>query len=217
MRGIACTIEWVENGIECYALIDTCGGSVPCIDKIARMFRGPFSDGGRSVPIKYLTPAIPTVFILTYLSTRSIVHAIPLTVTWRSVVVINLKICEYKSHYPDVAQTALSFFGINCSGCQSSPSSVFTNDKQVKQLQLCDLKIAILIPRSIFHLISCAYFGEQRSSLSRLWTWSNMSDWRTGVGSQTPDLLHLLGVPEMAFFKKPDKWKKYRGIKLLNG
>ncbi len=39
-------------GIECYVLIDTCGGSVPCLDKIVRMFRGPFSDDGRSVPIK---------------------------------------------------------------------------------------------------------------------------------------------------------------------
>ncbi len=38
--------------IECYALIDTCGGSAPCLDKIARMFRGPFSDDGRSVPIE---------------------------------------------------------------------------------------------------------------------------------------------------------------------
>ncbi len=55
-----------------------------------------------------LTPAIPTVFILTYLSTRSIVHAIPLIATWRSAVVIGLEICEYKSHYPDVAQTSLS-------------------------------------------------------------------------------------------------------------
>ncbi len=26
------------TGIECYALIDTCGGSVPCLDKIARRF-----------------------------------------------------------------------------------------------------------------------------------------------------------------------------------
>ncbi len=39
-----------------------------------------------------------------------IVHAIPLVVTWRSAVVIGLKICEYKSHYPDVAQTSLSFW-----------------------------------------------------------------------------------------------------------
>ncbi len=29
-------------GIECYKLIDTCGGSVPCFNKIARMLRGPF-------------------------------------------------------------------------------------------------------------------------------------------------------------------------------
>ncbi len=56
-----------------------------------------------------LTPAIPTVFILAYISTRSIVHAIPLIVTWRSAVVIDLKICEYKSHYPDVAQTSFVF------------------------------------------------------------------------------------------------------------
>ncbi len=48
-------------------------------------------------------------YILTYLSTRSIVHALPLIVTWRSAVVIGLKIGEYKSHYPDVAQTSLSF------------------------------------------------------------------------------------------------------------
>ncbi len=34
--------------IECYALIDTCGGSVPCLDEITRMFRGPFSDDRRS-------------------------------------------------------------------------------------------------------------------------------------------------------------------------
>ncbi len=31
-------------------------------------------------------------------------------VTWRSAVVIGLKICEYKSHYLDVAQTSLSFW-----------------------------------------------------------------------------------------------------------
>ncbi len=52
-----------------------------------------------------------TVFILTYLSTRSIVHAMPLIVTRRIVVVIGFKFCGYKSHYPDVAQTSLSFFG----------------------------------------------------------------------------------------------------------
>ncbi len=39
-------------GIKCYALIDTCGGSVPCLDEITRMFRGLFSDDGRSVPIE---------------------------------------------------------------------------------------------------------------------------------------------------------------------
>ncbi len=41
-----------KSGIECYALIDTCGGGVPCLDEITRMFRGPFSDDGRSVPIE---------------------------------------------------------------------------------------------------------------------------------------------------------------------
>ncbi len=40
------------SGIECYALIETCGGGVPCLDEITRMFRGPFSDDGRSVPIE---------------------------------------------------------------------------------------------------------------------------------------------------------------------
>ncbi len=46
---------------------------------------------------------------------RLIVHAIPLIVTWRSVVAIGLKICDYKSPWNDVAQTerhlnwALSF------------------------------------------------------------------------------------------------------------
>ncbi len=97
------------DGIECYALIDTCGGSVPCLDEITHMFRGPFSDDGLSVPIQCvagrqavstsgnlrlhsplfhvsivflsLAPAIPAVFKLTYLSIRSIVHAIPLIVT----------------------------------------------------------------------------------------------------------------------------------------
>ncbi len=38
--------------IERNALIDPCEGSVPCLDKIVCMFRGPFSDDGRSVPIK---------------------------------------------------------------------------------------------------------------------------------------------------------------------
>ncbi len=47
--------------------------------------------------------ALPTVYILTYLSTRSIVHA------------ICLKICECLSSCP-VVQTSLSFFGINYSG-----------------------------------------------------------------------------------------------------
>ncbi len=37
--------------IECYALIDTYGGNVPYLDKIARMLGGPFSDDGRSIPI----------------------------------------------------------------------------------------------------------------------------------------------------------------------
>ncbi len=31
-------------GIERYALIETCGGSVPCLDKVARTPGGPFSD-----------------------------------------------------------------------------------------------------------------------------------------------------------------------------
>ncbi len=61
MRGVACTIERVEisqfkycrhGRIECYALTDTCEGSVSCLDKIARMFRGPYSDNGRSIPIE---------------------------------------------------------------------------------------------------------------------------------------------------------------------
>ncbi len=56
-----------------------------------------------------LTPALSKVFVLTYLSTRSIVHAIPLIVTSRSAVVSGLKICEYKSPFPDAAQTSLSF------------------------------------------------------------------------------------------------------------
>ncbi len=33
-------------------MIDTCEGSVPCLDEITRMVRGPFSDDGRSVPIE---------------------------------------------------------------------------------------------------------------------------------------------------------------------
>ncbi len=61
------------SGIECYALIDTCGGGVPCLDEITRMFRGPFSDDGRSVPIALspvsnvyvcMTSALPPVFTL---------------------------------------------------------------------------------------------------------------------------------------------------------
>ncbi len=44
---------------------------------------------------------------------RRFVRAIPSIVTWRSAVVIGLKICEYKSPYPDVAQTSSSFFGRN--------------------------------------------------------------------------------------------------------
>ncbi len=39
-----------------------------------------------------------------------IVHAIPLIFTWRSAIVIGLKMCEHTSHYPDVAQTSLSFW-----------------------------------------------------------------------------------------------------------
>ncbi len=57
-----------------------------------------------------LTPALSTVFIQTYLPTRSIVLAITLIFTCRSAVVIGLKIYEYKSPCPDVAQTSLSFF-----------------------------------------------------------------------------------------------------------
>ncbi len=38
------------------------------------------------------------------------VHAIPPIVTWRSAVVIGWKIGEYKFHYPEVAQTSLSFW-----------------------------------------------------------------------------------------------------------
>ncbi len=56
-----------------------------------------------------LTPAIPTVFILTFLSTRSIVHAIPLIVTGRSAVVIGLKICEYKSIIPTLPRLPCHF------------------------------------------------------------------------------------------------------------
>ncbi len=54
----------------------------------------------------------------------TIVHAIPLIVTRRSAVVFGLKICECKCPCPDVARTSLSFFGINYSGCQFSPSFV---------------------------------------------------------------------------------------------
>ncbi len=57
-----------------------------------------------------LAPAQPTVFILPYLSTHSIVHAIPVIVTRRSAVVMGLKICEYKFHYPDVARTSFVFY-----------------------------------------------------------------------------------------------------------
>ncbi len=39
-------------GIGCNALIDTCGGCDLCLDKIARMFGGPFSDYGPSNPTK---------------------------------------------------------------------------------------------------------------------------------------------------------------------
>ncbi len=41
-----------HNWIEWYALIDTYGGNVPCLDKIVRVLGGPFSDDGRSIPIE---------------------------------------------------------------------------------------------------------------------------------------------------------------------
>ncbi len=47
--------------------------------------------------------------MLAYLSTRSIVHAIPLIVTWRSAVVIGLKICEYKSIIPTLPRLPCVF------------------------------------------------------------------------------------------------------------
>ncbi len=43
----------------------------------------------------------------TYLSTRSIVHAIPFIVTWLSAVLTGLKICENKYPCPNFAQIAL--------------------------------------------------------------------------------------------------------------
>ncbi len=38
--GTSCQTPGKEE--ECYALIDTCGGCVPCLDKIARILGGPF-------------------------------------------------------------------------------------------------------------------------------------------------------------------------------
>ncbi len=35
-------------------MVDTCGGSVPCLDKIARMSGCLFSDDGRSILIEYV-------------------------------------------------------------------------------------------------------------------------------------------------------------------
>ncbi len=73
-----------------------------------------------SIVLRSLTTALSWVFILTDLSTRLIIRAIPLIVIWRSAVVIGLKICEYEPPWPGVAQASL-FFGISHSRCLSSP------------------------------------------------------------------------------------------------
>ncbi len=81
--------------------------------KVSNLGPQPYPFFHVSIVLISLVPALSTIFILTFLSTRSILYAIPFIVTLRSVVVIGLKMCENKYPYLDVAQNSLSILVLN--------------------------------------------------------------------------------------------------------